>query len=94
MNFYERLERILGVSEEGSSGNRRAQSRERGNMVGHTVADRLETTARRKIEKGQNGGDDRLKEEGIAMLKVAEEIRQGGEAALLAAMGVLGRDED
>lgn len=58
------------------------------------MADRLEFTARQKIEDGHNGGDVYLKEEGIAMLKLSEDIREGGEAALLAAMGVLGRDED
>jgi hypothetical protein len=94
MGFLDWLEHKLGIDGYAAEERRveRALVNERRQEVQNVLAEKIERDARNKIARGE--GDAALLGKGKAELELAHEVRRGGEAALLVAMGVLGREKD
>lgn len=71
----------------------RARSLKRQRQVDSKVADLLERDAKEMLEEAEYAEDEDQKAEAEARLRMAEELREGGELTVLLAMGVLRNDK-
>lgn len=72
----------------------RMRSVARQREVDAKVADLLENDAREMLEEAEHADDDTQKSEAEARLRMAEELREGGELTILLAMAVVRDDKD
>lgn len=71
----------------------RVRSLKRQRQVDTKVAELLEQDAKEMLEEAEYAEDEEKKAEAEARIRMAEELREGGELTVLLAMGVL-RDKD
>lgn len=78
------------------SGNDQARTRSvaRQRKVDTKVAELLENDAKEMLEEAEHSDDDDKRAEAEARLRMAQELREGGELTVLLAMGVLRDGKD